>query len=98
MHDFVRKSRDGVLVDIKVVANAKKEGIKFSDGTLRVSVKAPPEKGKANKSVLSLFKDAFEDCEIVSGGASHKKTLLIKKMDVTGVLKKIDLYSLKTIE
>jgi uncharacterized protein (TIGR00251 family) len=48
-------------------------------GALKLSVKAPPERGKANREVLALVSDAFglaaSDVEIVSGETSPDKVV-----------------------
>lgn len=59
--DFLRKTEDGVTLQIKVTPGAKKENIgeiiEMSDGKycLTIKVAAPPEKGKANASVVKLL-------------------------------------------
>lgn len=46
-------------------------------GALKLSVKAPPERGKANREVLALVAEAFgvapADVELVSGEAAPDK-------------------------
>lgn len=48
-------------------------------GALKLSVKAPPERGKANKDVLALVAETFglapADVEIVSGETSPDKVV-----------------------
>jgi uncharacterized protein (TIGR00251 family) len=48
-------------------------------GALKLSVKAPPEKGKANRDVVSLVAETFglgpSDVEIVSGDTSPDKVV-----------------------
>ena len=75
----VRPSGEGVLLDVRVVPNAKKEAAEYSDGVLKVKVKAPPEKGKANKDVLRVLSSLFGPCAIVRGHTSGRKTVLLSR-------------------
>ncbi len=73
---------------LKVKAGAKKNSI---DGTLEIdnkqyiklSIKAPPEKGKANKMIIEFMAKelgvAKNDLEIGAGKTSQYKVLKLKK-------------------
>jgi uncharacterized protein (TIGR00251 family) len=70
-------------IDAKVAPSASKNNVSIdADGTLRIRVTAPPDKGKANKAVekllaktLGLPKSAIS---IAAGHASRKKTIAIR--------------------
>ena len=51
------------------------------DGTLRLSVAAPPEKGKANRAVRRLLASVLQvrlsEVELTSGESSRDKTVRI---------------------
>jgi uncharacterized protein (TIGR00251 family) len=51
------------------------------DGTLRLAVAAPPEKGKANRAVrrllASVLKVRLSEVELTSGESSRDKTVRI---------------------
>jgi uncharacterized protein (TIGR00251 family) len=77
----IRPCKDGVLIDIHVIPNSKREGVEYDEtgGRLRVRVLEPPVKDKANKAILRKFSSVFGNCEIISGKSSKKKTVLIKE-------------------
>ncbi|MDZ7638651.1 MAG: DUF167 domain-containing protein [Bryobacterales bacterium] len=67
-------------VDVKVKPNAKADCVELQpDGSLLVSVKAPPVDGKANEAVLRAvaghFGVARSRVEIVRGASGRRKTL-----------------------
>lgn len=68
---------------IKVYPNAKKNSFDgFHAGRLRVKIKAPPDKGKANEALIEFFAETLHlpknRIRIVSGHASQLKRLEIK--------------------
>lgn len=71
------------LLKIIVKPNSPKNEITSIDedrNALRVSIKAPPDKGKANKEVMKFFSKLLKKkVEIVSGLKSREK--LIKILD-----------------
>ncbi len=79
---IIKESKDGVLIDIDVQANAKKNeitGINEWRKRLVIKIKAPATEGKANKEIIKFFKDIFKkDVEIVAGKLNPQKTILIK--------------------
>jgi uncharacterized protein (TIGR00251 family) len=58
-------------IQIKVIANAKKAGVKEVENGLKVKVNAPAVNNKANKAVLAILADYFsvkeKEIKIVSG-------------------------------
>lgn len=65
---------------VKVKPGAKKEKVeKTGDTNFKVSVKEPPEKGKANSAVTRALADYFglkrADIKIVSGTSSKLKII-----------------------
>jgi hypothetical protein len=69
-------------INVKVVPASSKDAIVgWLGGSLKVKVKAPPEKGKANAAVIDLLANqlgiAKDAIEIISGHASSSKVLLI---------------------
>jgi uncharacterized protein (TIGR00251 family) len=72
----------GVRLKLRVKAGGRKNAILGPHaGALKLSVTAAPEKGKANRAVLSLLADALElpasSLEILSGQTSPDKVVLI---------------------
>jgi hypothetical protein len=72
-----------VKLEVKVVPrSSKREVTRESDGSLRVRVTSPPEKGKANEEVLELLAGFFRvkksDVAIVAGLKSRKKVVEVR--------------------
>lgn len=74
-----------MYIRIKVHPKSKDSGIveTMDDGTIKVRVKAPPEKGKANKEVIKILAEKYgvkkSEVEIVSGKADQIKLVKINK-------------------
>jgi uncharacterized protein (TIGR00251 family) len=69
-----------VRLRLRVSAGASRRRVLgVHGGALKLSVKAPPEKGKANKDVVSLVAELFgltpSDVEILSGETSPDKVV-----------------------
>jgi len=72
-----RDSDKGVLIEAHVTPGARAASVEYDGEVLRVRVKEPPDKGKANKAVLKAVSKILGACEIISGYSSRKKTLLV---------------------
>jgi hypothetical protein len=73
---------DRLLLKIKVIPGASKnEIVGIKNGEVVIKVKAPPEKGKANKELIGFLaktlKSPKSDIELVSGASSHHKILCL---------------------
>ncbi len=78
----IRQSTSGCSLAIHVTPGAKKTAVGGEHGdALRVSVNAPPDKGKANKAVIEALAEALNlrrgDLEITAGDTSRRKTVFI---------------------
>lgn len=96
MYKCFRESKEGCLIGIEVVPNSKIFKIEYNESTerLRIKVRAPALKGKANKAVVNALSDLLNTkCEIVAGNLSRKKTVLVRDCEVEDVIKSIN-YSL----
>ncbi|WP_292460333.1 DUF167 domain-containing protein [Methanothermococcus sp.] len=75
------KDKSGVLIDVEISPNAKKNeigGINEWRKRLIIKIKAQPIEGKANKEIIKFLKKIFKkDVEIVSGLTSSQKTILV---------------------
>lgn len=76
------KKKKKTLFQVKVIPNAKQnEIVSFSNNELKVRIKAPPEKGKANQELISFLAKHFNvpksDIEIIQGETSSNKKLVI---------------------
>lgn len=78
----VERHPEGCVVTVRVQPGARREGVAGLHGaTLKVTVTAPPEKGKANQAVLDLLARALgvkrRQLELISGAASRSKRVLV---------------------
>jgi uncharacterized protein (TIGR00251 family) len=97
MLEGIRPGRGGVLIDLQVTPGARKTSISYDSalGRLKVRVRAPADKGKANSAVLEALKEVFGRCELVSGALSHRKTVLVRDGDlqeIGGLIKKMMIF------
>jgi uncharacterized protein (TIGR00251 family) len=77
---------EGVVLLLRVSAGAAREGILGSRGDrLKVSVRAAPERGKANRAVLEVLARAFDvpraSLRVTSGDTSSDKSVLFSRLD-----------------
>jgi len=80
---------------IKVVPCSSKDCISgWLKDTLRVKVKAPPEKGKANKAVINVLAKSLGlakgSIHITSGATSSRKVIEIKCDNETVINEKLE--------
>jgi uncharacterized protein (TIGR00251 family) len=78
----MKSSSNGVTLRLKVSPRAARERIETAaDGTLKVSVTAAPERGRANEAVIAALAKALHvpksAIEVVTGTAARHKTLRI---------------------
>ena len=87
---------NGVRVFLYVQPNASKsELVGEYNRQLKVKIKAPPIDGKANEAIIEFFSEALEvprkNLEILRGGKSRGKILLIRGLTIQGVNSKLSL-------
>jgi uncharacterized protein len=96
-----RPHKQGVSVNVRLTPGARREGFSgiadIGDGkaALKISVRAPPEDGRANAALIALLakewglpKGAFS---LLSGASSRQKTLLVEG-DSGAVLQNIEIW------
>ncbi len=70
-------------LEVKVIANAKKEAIKQEAGVFKVYLSAPAIEGKANKALVAILARHFNvskgEIKIIKGLKSRHKTIMINK-------------------
>jgi uncharacterized protein (TIGR00251 family) len=72
-----------VTIRVKVIPRSKKNEVsgELADGTLKVHVTAPPEKGKANEQVCAVlaahYNVSLRAVQIVTGQSSARKLVRI---------------------
>ncbi|SDD07634.1 DUF167 domain-containing protein [Ruegeria marina] len=57
--DLKHLAHAGREVNVRVTPKARRDSLSLRDGTLRVTVTAPPEDGKANEAVRKLLARAM---------------------------------------
>ena len=80
---------------IKVIPSSSKDCIAgWLEDTLKVKVKAPAEKGKANKAIIKVLEKNLDlpkgSIHITSGTASSRKVIEIKCGNETNINKKLE--------
>ena len=79
---------------IKVIPSSSKDCIAGWLGeALKVKVKAPPEKGKANKAIMKVLEKSLDlakgSIDITSGTTSSRKVIVIKDENDDVINKKL---------
>lgn len=80
--------RQGVTVNVRLTPGARQDGISGiigqADGSraLKISVRAPPENGRANKELFLLLAKAWHipksSLSLLTGDTSRQKTVLVE--------------------
>ncbi len=74
---------EGVILEVRAQPGARKNAIigEYA-GALKLAVTAAPERGRANKALIDLLREALglkrSQVELLSGDASHDKRFLIR--------------------
>ncbi|MFH1591665.1 MAG: DUF167 domain-containing protein [archaeon] len=77
LDDILNKKTVSVIIRPNAIKSSI-DGYDEARGALKVSVKAPPEKGKANAELIRfLKKESGKDISIISGFTSRKKLIKI---------------------
>jgi uncharacterized protein (TIGR00251 family) len=84
----IRAVGDTVHVDVLVVPNASRSQVVGPHGDrVKVRISAPPEKGRANKALVTLLTSATgaPSATVVSGALSRYKTVELTGVGVAAV-------------
>ncbi|MBY0278282.1 DUF167 domain-containing protein [Candidatus Binatia bacterium] len=81
---------DGIRLRLRVAPGARRDGVVgVHGGALKLAVRAVAEKGRANDAVLRLLAGvlgvALQDVELVAGGGSRDKVVVLRRIDAAGV-------------
>ncbi len=85
----MKETGEGVTLNLEVKPSSKERKLEFDElkKVLKVSVKSPPIKGKANRELLEVLRKTFKrDVEILRGERSTKKVVLIRGAKMEEVL------------
>jgi len=77
----------GAVLPVRARPGAKRDAVVDEhDGSLRVSVSAPPEDGKANEAIVRLLADVFRrrrsSIRLIAGQTSRIKKFLFEEVTV----------------
>lgn len=72
-----------MILLVKVIPNARSNALdSFQDGILKVRIHAPPDKGKANETLIEFLAETFQIAKsritIISGHTNRLKKLKIE--------------------
>jgi hypothetical protein len=92
----IHASAKGVRFRLRVRPGARKSAVEGEHGgALKLSVQAPPDKGKANEEVRSLLAESLAvpraAVSIVSGAGSRDKVVEIEALEPAEVLRRLGL-------
>jgi uncharacterized protein (TIGR00251 family) len=87
-----KKSKNGIVVEVKVEPRSSKRGIAgVMENALKVKLTAPPVEGAANEQLIEVLSEAFgikkSDITIIRGQSSKRKVVEIKGVNGLSGLK-----------
>jgi uncharacterized protein (TIGR00251 family) len=87
---YARPLDDGVLLSLRVVPRAARNGVAGLHGDqLKIRLQAPPVEGKANQALLHFLSDALQvstrSIRIVSGETGRNKRVHVAGISVASV-------------
>lgn len=82
---MIKETSDGIIVNIKISPNAKKNEIIKENDCIKIKITAQPIDGKANKALVEFLSKYFKIpktyIKILKGETSKEKTLLFEVSD-----------------
>ncbi len=82
---MIKTTKDGIIVNIKISPNAKKNEIISEGDIIKVKITAQPVDGKANKALVEFLSKTFKipktSIKIIKGETSKEKTILFEIFD-----------------
>jgi uncharacterized protein (TIGR00251 family) len=81
-----------VRLSVKVVPGARRDRVVgWLGGALKVTVGAPPERGKANEAVTRLLEAVLGvEVRLIRGAHSQRKTLEVEALDESAVRERVE--------
>ncbi len=78
---MIRETEEGTVFRARINPNSGRFGISREDGRVRINVKSPPRKGKANAEIVKeLGKLSGREAVILKGLKSRDKLILVRGM------------------
>lgn len=91
----MRETDKGIIANIKISPNAKKNEIIKTDNEVKIKITAQPIDGKANKALIEYLSKTFKipktSISIIKGETSKEKTVLFNVTDEDKLIKLKDL-------
>ena len=88
---MIKETNDGIITNIKISPNAKKNEIIKSETEVKIKITAQPVDGKANKALIEFLSKEFKipktSIQIIKGETSKEKTILFKTFDQDKITK-----------
>ena len=76
---YVKRVKDGILIEVKAKPGSPYPKLYFKEGRLILELQSPPEDNKANKEAIKYLGDLFScEVEIAYGYKTSHKGFLIK--------------------
>ncbi len=85
---------EGCVLPVRAQPGARKQGVQGEHaGALKLAVRAPPERGKANKALIELLGQLLDvrrgQIELLSGATDRDKRFLIRGLTAEEVRRRI---------
>lgn len=79
----IKEHAEGCVIPVRAQTCARNDAIIGEQaGALKISVKAPPDQGRANKAILRVLCDRFDlkqsQVDLLSGHTSRAKKILVR--------------------
>lgn len=79
----LEETSEGTVLEVRAQPGAKRNAITgCHDGALKITVTAPPDKGKANEAIVKMLADLFQlpksGILLKAGAASRSKRFLLR--------------------
>ena len=79
---MIKETEEGIIANIKISPNAKKNEIIKTDSDIKIKITAQPIDGKANKCLIEFLSKKFKipktSINILKGETSKDKTILFR--------------------
>lgn len=76
------RTKDGIIVKVKVLPRSSRKGVEVVEDALRVKLTAPPAEGAANEQLVEILSETFgirkSSFHIIKGRASRNKIVEIR--------------------
>lgn len=87
------KTKEGLIVRLKIIPNSSKNEIIYDENSLKIKVTAQPVENKANKALIEFLskklKVAKSNIQIIKGEINKEKTLLMQGVSEEELKEKI---------